>query len=243
MPGWQAAGQGWMMAFQAGAPHALERGLEAVAYAYREQRFVLHEATWEKPQCKNPPLVLKKHFEIVGRGVGVVVGCGTFPTWNTYPGLFAALATGNAVIVKPHENAILPAAITVRTIRAVLAENGIDADLVTLCVPAERETTQKLVTPRRSSRSISLAATSSASGCSTTAARHRSMPSWPASTTSSSIRPTPTSACWATSPSRWRCIRARCARPRPRHHRLPGQAGSRSCRARRHPVRRYAPAH
>jgi hypothetical protein len=63
-----------------------------------------------------------------------VVGCGTFPTWNTYPGLFAALATGNAVIVKPHSNAILPAAITVRTIRAVLAENGIDPNLVTLCV-------------------------------------------------------------------------------------------------------------
>ena len=26
-------GQGWMMAFQAGAPHAQDRGLEAVAYA------------------------------------------------------------------------------------------------------------------------------------------------------------------------------------------------------------------
>ncbi len=139
-------GQGWMMAFQAGAPHAQERGLEAVAYAWREQRFVPHEATWEKPQGKNPPLVLKKHFEMVGRGVGVVVGCGTFPTWNTYPGLFAALATGNAVIVKPHGNAILPAAITVRTIRTVLAENGIDPDLVTLCRRRPARTTQKLVT-------------------------------------------------------------------------------------------------
>ncbi|WP_265945746.1 phenylacetic acid degradation protein PaaN [Dechloromonas sp. A34] len=139
-------GQGWMMAFQAGAPHAQDRGLEAVAYAYREQKFVPGEATWEKPQGKNPPLVMKKHFQIVGRGVGVVVGCGTFPTWNTYPGLFAALATGNAVIVKPHSNAILPAAITVRTIRAVLAENGIDPNLVTLCVTDKRETTQKLVT-------------------------------------------------------------------------------------------------
>jgi acyl-CoA reductase-like NAD-dependent aldehyde dehydrogenase len=118
-------GQGWMMAFQAGAPHAQERGLEAVAYAWREQKFVPAEATWEKPQGKNPPLVMKKHFEIVGRGVGVVIGCGTFPTWNTYPGLFAALATGNAVIVKPHPNAILPAAMTVRIIREVLAENGI----------------------------------------------------------------------------------------------------------------------
>lgn len=104
------------------------------------------ETIWEKPQGKNPPLVLKKHYELVGRGVGVVVGCGTFPTWNTYPGLFAALATGNAVIVKPHSNAILPAAITVRTIRTVLAENGIDPNLVTLCVTAKRETTQQLVT-------------------------------------------------------------------------------------------------
>ncbi len=139
-------GQGWMMAFQAGAPHAQERGLEAVAYAWREQSFVPAEATWEKPQGKNPPLVMKKHFEIVGHGVGVVVGCGTFPTWNTYPGLFAALATGNAVIVKPHGNAILPAAITVRTIRRVLAENGIDPNLVSLCVAGQRSTTQALVT-------------------------------------------------------------------------------------------------
>ena len=139
-------GQGWMMAFQAGAPHAQDRGLEAVAYAWREQSFVPAETVWEKPQGKNPPLVMKKHFEVVGRGVGVVVGCGTFPTWNTYPGLFAALSTGNAVIVKPHSNAILPAAITVRTIRAVLAENGIDPNLVTLGVAASRAETQKLVT-------------------------------------------------------------------------------------------------
>lgn len=137
-------GQGWMMAFQAGSPHAQDRGLESVAYAWREQSFVPAEATWEKPQGKNPPLVMKKHFELVGRGVGLVVGCGTFPTWNTYPGLFAALATGNAVIVKPHSNAVLPAAITVRTLRAVLAENGIDPNLVTLCVTDDRAVTQAL---------------------------------------------------------------------------------------------------
>ena len=139
-------GQGWMMAFQAGGPHAQDRGLEAVTYAWREQSFIPTEAQWEKPQGKNPPLRMKKHFEIVGRGVAVVVGCATFPTWNTYPGLFAALATGNAVIIKPHENAILPAAITVRTVRAVLRENGIDPNLVSLCVSPNRETTQRLVT-------------------------------------------------------------------------------------------------
>ena len=139
-------GQGWMMAFQAGAPHAQDRGLEAVAYAWREQSFVPADAVWEKPQGKNPALVMKKHFQIVGRGIGLVIGCGTFPTWNTYPGLFAALSTGNAVIVKPHSNAILPAAITVRTVRAVLAENGIDPNLVSLCVTDKRATTQALAT-------------------------------------------------------------------------------------------------
>lgn len=139
-------GQGWMMAFQAGGPHAQDRGLEAVTYAWREQSFVPAETIWEKPQGKNPALVMKKHFQIVGRGVGLVIGCGTFPTWNTYPGLFAALATGNAVIVKAHSNAILPAAITVRTIRTVLAENGIDPNLVSLCVATQRSVTQALAT-------------------------------------------------------------------------------------------------
>ncbi|MBL8399395.1 MAG: phenylacetic acid degradation protein PaaN [Candidatus Accumulibacter sp.] len=139
-------GQGWMMAFQAGGPHAQDRGLEAVAYAWREMAFVPAEATWEKPQGKNPPLVLRKHFEIVGNGVALVIGCGTFPTWNTYPGLFAALATGNAVIVKPHENAILPAAISVGIVRDVLAENGLDANLVTLAVTEKRAVTQALAT-------------------------------------------------------------------------------------------------
>ena len=139
-------GQGWMMAFQAGAPHAQDRGLEAVAYAWREQSFVPAESVWEKPQGKNPALVMKKHFEVVGRGIGLVVGCGTFPTWNTYPGLFATLSTGNPAIVKAHSNAILPAAITVRTIRAVLAENGVDPNLVSLCVATQRTVTQALAT-------------------------------------------------------------------------------------------------
>lgn len=138
------SGQGWMMAFQAGGPHAQDRGLEAVAYAWDEMSRIPAEALWEKPQGKNPPLKMKKEFEIVGRGVALVIGCGTFPTWNTYPGLFAALATGNPVIVKPHENAILPAAITVRIIREVLVEQGLDPNLVSLAVVAKREDTQTL---------------------------------------------------------------------------------------------------
>lgn len=139
-------GQGWMMAFQAGGPHAQDRGLEAVAYAHREMSFVPAVARWEKPQGKNPPLVMEKRFEVVGRGVALVIGCSTFPTWNTLPGLFAALATGNAVIVKPHPWSVLPAAITVRIARAVLADNGIDPNLVTLAAVDQPETTQRLAT-------------------------------------------------------------------------------------------------
>ena len=55
-------------------------------------------------------------------GVGLVIGCNTFPTWNAYPGIFASLATGNPVVVKPHPQAVLPLAITVEVAREVLAE-------------------------------------------------------------------------------------------------------------------------
>jgi len=139
-------GQGWMMAFQAGGPHAQDRALEALAYAWREMSFVPASTRWEKPQGKNPPIVMEKRYEIIGRGVGLVIGCGTFPTWNTYPGLFAALATGNPVIVKPHPNAILPAAISVRIVRAVLKDNGLDPNVVTLAVTDDPKVTQALAT-------------------------------------------------------------------------------------------------
>jgi phenylacetic acid degradation protein paaN len=138
-------GQAFMMAFQAGGPHAQDRGLEAVAYAWQQMRLVPHTAAWEKPQGKNPPLRMEKRFAIVPRGVALVIGCSTFPTWNGYPGLFASLATGNAVIVKPHPAAILPLALTVETARSVLREQGFDPNLVTLAAhPQGDETPRRL---------------------------------------------------------------------------------------------------
>ncbi|AYZ67234.1 phenylacetic acid degradation protein PaaN [Burkholderia multivorans] len=125
-------GQAFMMAFQAGGPHAQDRALEAVAYAWDELRRIPADAHWEKPQGKNPPLAMHKRYTIVPRGTGLVLGCCTFPTWNGYPGLFADLATGNTVIVKPHPGAILPLAITVRIAREVLREAGFDPNVVTL---------------------------------------------------------------------------------------------------------------
>lgn len=125
-------GQAFAMAFQAGGPHAQDRGLEALAVAYAEMTRTPREALWEKPQGKAAPLLIEKHWRVVPRGIGLVIGCNTFPTWNSYPALFANLATGNCVILKPHPQAILPAAITVEVLRAVLSEQGFDPNVVLL---------------------------------------------------------------------------------------------------------------
>ncbi|MGH8880110.1 MAG: phenylacetic acid degradation protein PaaN, partial [Stackebrandtia sp.] len=125
-------GQAFVMAFQAGGPHALDRGLEGVAYGYYEQTRTPATAYWEKPAGKGQVLAMEKTFSIAPRGIGLVIACATFPTWNSYPGLFASLVTGNPVIVKPHPNAVLPLALTVRYAREVLAEAGFDPNLVTL---------------------------------------------------------------------------------------------------------------
>lgn len=133
----QTTGQAFLMAFQAGGPHALDRGLEAVAYAYAEMtRLPGTQMRWEKPQGKRDSLRIDKQWRIRPRGVAVTIGVSTFPTWNGYPGIFASLATGNPVIVKPHPGTILPLAIFVETARSVLTEAGFDPNTVLLAVDA-----------------------------------------------------------------------------------------------------------
>jgi phenylacetic acid degradation protein paaN len=127
-------GQAFVMAFQAGGAHAQDRALEAVACALAATTRFPATAAWRKPQRGADPLSLVKTSTVVGRGVALVIGCTTFPTWNAYPGLFASLVTGNPVIVKPHPGAVLPLAITVQIAREVLAESGQDPNLVTLAV-------------------------------------------------------------------------------------------------------------
>ncbi|MGD9482724.1 phenylacetic acid degradation protein PaaN [Streptomyces sp. TRM70308] len=149
------SGQAYLMALQAGGPHAQDRGLEAVAYAYAEQtRTPAAAVHWSKPQGKRDPLELTKEFTAVPRGVALVIGCNTFPTWNGYPGLFASLATGNAVLVKPHPRAVLPLALTVRIARETLAEAGFDADLVALAAEREGEGIAKTLAVREEIRVI-----------------------------------------------------------------------------------------
>ncbi|MEV5873775.1 phenylacetic acid degradation protein PaaN [Streptomyces sp. NPDC052101] len=148
------SGQAFMMAFQAGGPHAQDRGLEAVAYAYAEQVRTPETAEWTKPQGKRDPLALTKRFTAVPRGLALLIGCNTFPTWNGYPGLFASLATGNAVLVKPHPRAVLPLALTVQIARQVLTEAGFDPNLVALAAERPGEGIAKALATRPEIRII-----------------------------------------------------------------------------------------
>jgi phenylacetic acid degradation protein paaN len=147
------SGQAFVMAFQAGGAHALDRALESVAYAYTAMSPVPETAVWEKP-AKGEPLRMEKTFTIVPRGLALVVGCNTFPTWNSYPGLFASLACGNPVVVKPHPGAVLPLAITVQVAQEVLREQGFDPNLVTLAAEDPADGLAKVLAVRPEVRII-----------------------------------------------------------------------------------------
>ena len=124
-------GQGFMMAFQASGPHAADRALEAIAAGYEEQQRFPSKAVWDKPMGKFN-IQLNKEWRAGPKGVSLVIGCSTFPTWNSVTGIYASLVTGNSVIVKPHPGAILPIAIFVAEIRKVLSENNLDPNICQL---------------------------------------------------------------------------------------------------------------
>jgi len=134
-------GQGYMMAFQASGPHAADRALEAIAAGYEELQRFPSKAFWDKPMGKFN-IQLNKEWRAVPKGISLVIGCSTFPTWNSVTGIYGSLMTGNAVIVKPHPGAILPIAIVVAEIQKVLAENNIDPNSCQLAV----DTYSKMIT-------------------------------------------------------------------------------------------------
>ena len=134
-------GQGYMMAFQASGPHAADRALEATAAGYEELNRFPGKALWDKPMGKFN-IQLNKEWRAVPKGISVVIGCSTFPTWNSVTGIYGSLMTGNTVIVKPHPGAILPIAIFVAEIQNVLAENNLDPNVCQLAV----DTFDKMIT-------------------------------------------------------------------------------------------------
>ncbi len=124
-------GQSFIMSFQASGPHSNDRALEAIAAGYEALNAYSADVLWEKPMGKFN-LKLKKDFHAVPRGIGLVIGCSTFPVWNTLPGVFADLITGNPVIIKPHPKAVLPIAIVVEEMQKVFKSFQIDVNTVQL---------------------------------------------------------------------------------------------------------------
>lgn len=122
-------GQSFMMAFQASGPHAADRALEAIAMGVQELTRYPKDLVFSKPLGKYS-LDVQKSWKPVAKGIGLVIGCSTFPTWNTVPGVYANLICGNTVIIKPHPKSILAIAIFTAELRKVIAEQGFDANVV-----------------------------------------------------------------------------------------------------------------
>jgi len=132
------AGQSYAMSYAGSGTNALDRGIEAIVYAHQAMSAVAPDALWER-RFGSATIRLHKRYRLVPRGVAVCFTCATFPTWNAYPAMLASLATGNAVIVKPHPTGILPMALSVRVARRVLAAAGFDSNLVTLAIDSTAE--------------------------------------------------------------------------------------------------------
>ena len=135
------SGQSFMMSFQASGPHSADRAMEPIALGLFELTRFPKDVKWVKPMGKFD-VTIEKTFTPVPKGIGLVVGCSTFPVWNTLPGVFADLITGNGVIVKPHQKAVLPAAICVAEMQQVFRENNVDPYVVQLAA----DTSDQLIT-------------------------------------------------------------------------------------------------
>ena len=131
-------GQSFNMAYAGSGVNALDRGLEALVYACDAMDAVAPQATWER-SFGSTPIKLDKRYRLIPRGVAVCFACASFPTWNAFPSMIASLATGNAVIVKPHPATVLPMAISIDVFREVLLECGFDPNLVTLAADTTTE--------------------------------------------------------------------------------------------------------
>ena len=138
------AGQSFNMAYAGSGVNALDRAIEALVFANQAMRAVTPQARWER-QFGASRIVLDKTYRLVPRGVAVCFSCASFPTWNAWPSMMASLATGNAVIVKPHPATVLPMAISVRVFRKVLTDAGFDPNLVTLALDTAAEPIGKLL--------------------------------------------------------------------------------------------------
>jgi phenylacetic acid degradation protein paaN len=120
---------------------------------YSELTRFVKETDWVKSFGKFD-LKMHKDFKPMPKGISLVIGCSTFPVWNTVPGIFADMITGNACIVKPHPKAVLPIAIVVEEIQNTLKENGFDAHICQLAVDASSAPITKLLAEHKNVKII-----------------------------------------------------------------------------------------
>jgi len=138
------AGQSANMAYAGSGVNALDRAIEALVYAREALRAVTPCSRWER-SFGSARIALDKTWRATPRGVAVCFTCATFATWNAWPSMMASLATGNAVIVKPHPTSVLPMAHSVRAFRRVLREAGFDPNLVTMLTDSSAEPVGKVL--------------------------------------------------------------------------------------------------
>lgn len=137
-------GQSFLMSFQASGPHACDRALEVLATAYQQMTLYPSNVVWTKNMGKFD-LSLNKNFKPIPKGVSLAIGCSTFPTWNSVPGIYASLVTGNTVIVKPHPKAVYPIAIFIDELKKELKANGLPTTVIQLAIDSSEQPLTKIL--------------------------------------------------------------------------------------------------
>ena len=147
-----ATGQSFSMAFQEGGPNTAHMALEAIALGVKATQSFPQEVVWEKALGRSR-LKINKTFITVPKGIGLVIGCPTMPTFYTIPAVFANLITGNPVILQPDSTAIHPLAIYVAILQETLKQNQHDPNLIQLAVG---ESTQANILKLANNKDIAL---------------------------------------------------------------------------------------
>ena len=118
-------GQAFPMAFQAGGPHAQDRGLEAVATAWAEMSPRARHAPSGRSRRARPRPSSSRSTGASCRAASRSSSAARPSRPGTaIPASSPASPPATPVIVKPHPGAILPLALTVAVLRDLLAEAG-----------------------------------------------------------------------------------------------------------------------
>jgi phenylacetic acid degradation protein paaN len=150
-------GQPTVMALRASGPTGFARALEATAQAYAAVKRVPPPERRTAGDEGGPARPVERRWRVVPRGTALVVGTAASPWEAASAGLFASLATGHPVLVKPHPSAVLPLALVVAALRGTLAEEGLPPDVVQLCVDTAEAPVTKALAPDPSVRVVDYA--------------------------------------------------------------------------------------